>query len=63
MRQSEYICSKPLLSDGVPTDKTAFTENFMYKEKSWRFISISPTKSATFAYEEFFEGYVTLLLS
>jgi len=48
------------LGNGVPTNKTAFTEISYERggKKTGVYIKISD-KIATFAYEEFFEGYAT----
>ena len=35
MRQSAHVCSKLVLGNGVPTDKTAFTENKNEKQMEY----------------------------
>ena len=51
--------TKILLGDGVPTDKTAFTEKLVWEEKIREIHFKISRFIVTFAYEEFFEGYAT----
>ena len=67
VRQSPFLrlcvvgirSTKILLGDGVPTDKTAFTEKLVWEEKIREIHFKISRFIVTFAYEEFFEGYAT----